>query len=295
MDLWPLKWEKIFNGKNRPEHPASRAFFQFLRKTLPKSSKIYVEHVLYVARIQSRTKAIQLCPWYIKHWIFNKWNTSLNSEWKKNGWSRSLGCDNFKGLTGLRASSHEPVYQDIFRLGFIWEIWVLVANLRNKANMANTEILTLVPFVALATLKWDDVENTTGNARWCHPDHQNSLCFHSGNWGWSVHMAKFPASYWNLGWKNPDFGNQAWLLIWAHREFYKGFRGKWDLGNRASLVNWAHVKKALGSASYSSQSKGRQKVSLLTGWGQRCSHLYCETHETVNTRNIYGMLLCCEK
>ena len=23
--------------------------------------------------------------------------------------------------------------------------------------------------------------------------------------------------------------------------------------------------------------------------------LYCETHKTVNTRNIYGMLLCCEK
>ena len=22
---------------------------------------------------------------------------------------------------------------------------------------------------------------------------------------------------------------------------------------------------------------------------------YCETHKTVNTRNIYGMLLCCEK
>ena len=21
---------------------------------------------------------------------------------------------------------------------------------------------------------------------------------------------------------------------------------------------------------------------------------YCETHKTVNTRNIYGMLLCCE-
>ena len=26
------------------------------------------------------------------------------------------------------------------------------------------------------------------------------------------------------------------------------------------------------------------------------SHIdYCETHKTVNTRNIYGMLLCCEK
>ena len=22
---------------------------------------------------------------------------------------------------------------------------------------------------------------------------------------------------------------------------------------------------------------------------------YCETHKTVNTRNIYGMLLCCKK
>ena len=22
---------------------------------------------------------------------------------------------------------------------------------------------------------------------------------------------------------------------------------------------------------------------------------YCETHKTVNTKNIYGMLLCCEK
>jgi len=37
---------------------------------------IYVEHALYVAGIHSGTKAIQLCPWYIKlsyeHWIINK-------------------------------------------------------------------------------------------------------------------------------------------------------------------------------------------------------------------------------
>ena len=26
-----------------------------------------------------------------------------------------------------------------------------------------------------------------------------------------------------------------------------------------------------------------------------CVRSYCETHKTVNTRNIYGMLLCCEK
>ena len=23
--------------------------------------------------------------------------------------------------------------------------------------------------------------------------------------------------------------------------------------------------------------------------------IYCETHKTMNTRNIYGILLCCEK
>ena len=26
-----------------------------------------------------------------------------------------------------------------------------------------------------------------------------------------------------------------------------------------------------------------------------CATVYCETHKTMNTRNIYGMLLCCEK
>ena len=35
----------------------------------------------------------------------------------------------------------------------------------------------------ITAVKWDayDVENTAGNARRCHPDHQNSSCFHSGN------------------------------------------------------------------------------------------------------------------
>ena len=33
-----------------------------------------------------------------------------------------------------------------------------------------------------------------------------------------------------------------------------------------------------------------QKTS--NGFHNRC---YCEIHKTVNTRNIYGMLLCCEK
>ena len=40
-------------------------------------------------------------------------------------------------------------------------------------------------------------------------------------------------------------------------------------------------------------------LSWTTGWGffQALAIVtnYCETHKTVNTRNISGMLLCCEK
>ena len=40
------------------------------------------------------------------------------------------------------------------------------------------------------------------------------------------------------------------------------------------------------------QNKARDEQIVEAKLGQES---YCEIHKTVNTRNIYGMLLCCEK
>ena len=45
-------------------------------------------------------------------------------------------------------------------------------------------------------------------------------------------------------------------------------------------------------ALYGDSSETEQKVSLFLS---SSNSTYCETHKTVNTRNIYGMLLFCER
>ena len=53
------------------------------------------------------------------------------------------------------------------------------------------------------------------------------------------------------------------------------------------LVAVALSKETLQLANGNAKNKGKKEQNKVT--------CYCETHITVNTRNIYGMLLCCEK
>ena len=94
----------------------------------------------------------------------------------------------------------------------------------------------------IAAVKWDvyDIENTTGNARRCHPDRQNSSRFHpcDGDES-SVYMAKLrislPRS--RLGKLRSREQSQPVLSCDYIDNFTKGLEVGRDLGNRA------HVKR----------------------------------------------------
>ena len=72
--------------------------------------------------------------------------------------------------------------------------------------------------------------------------------------------------YSTLGWKRKNKNNMLNTLA-IKRDFFK-----------------YHICVTLGSV---------QRLNLTCT--QPNPFNYCETHKTVNTRNIYGMLLCCEK
>ena len=140
------------------------------------------------------------------------------------------------------ASSHEPGwkgwpgYRNQFLLGFIWEIpgqfprWkkrpkilgrVLARNSRNRANMARhkNDNFWRQQFVKLYRCsQWDayHVENTTGNARRCHPDCKNASRFHPGFHFWPT--------YRDPAWKNrvnpPSHMNTSKILqrIYVRRD-----------------------------------------------------------------------------
>ena len=53
------------------------------------------------------------------------------------------------------------------------------------------------------------------------------------------------------------------------------------------LVAVALSKETLQLANGNAKNKEKKEQNIVP--------CYCETHIAVNTRNIYGMLLCCEK
>ena len=130
------------------------------------------------------------------------------------------------GLKGLRAFSYEPGwqgrhgYREEFHLGFKWEIsaqfprwekakdpgdeiWHQIQE--TKQTWRNTKNLTFTPIIASVTpkaaVKWDayDVKNTTGNARQCHPDRQNSSRFYPSNRDEVFKWQNFQPAYQHLG------------------------------------------------------------------------------------------------
>ena len=164
----------------------------------------------------------------------------------------------------LRTSSYETgwpgwsTYRDEFRLGFIWEnlarfprwekaedtgdeFWREII-IKTKQKMAKRNwVITFAPFMALATLlavplqlngllimwkihqaKQNDairaalLRDETALLR-LRPFNARAIANNSSRQiGWSVHMANFSSPLTDLGRS----------LIWTHREFYKGFRGK---------------------------------------------------------------------
>ena len=166
-----------------------------------------------------------------------------------------------------QASSHEPGWPgwpgcwDKFRLGFIREIsvrflrgemakdpgHVLWCQIREtKQTWWNTKIITFAPIIASATLKAVSLqlngmlkmwENTAGNSRRCHPDCQNSSCFHPGNRAEVFIWQNFQPAYRDPSRKKPrsrELSQPA--LSYEHTEnFTKDLEVKQDFGNRAHM------------------------------------------------------------
>ena len=88
----------------------------------------------------------------------------------------------------------------------------------DEQTWRNTNIITLVPIIALATLKVVSLQLNgmlmmwkiqQANARLCNPDRQNSSCFHLGNRAEVFIWKSFQPTYRHPGWKNRDLGNRA--------------------------------------------------------------------------------------
>ena len=111
-------------------------------------------------------------------------------------------------------------------------------NSRNKANMAKHKNLNFCAYHSfgnssscITAVKWDarDVENTAGNARRCHPDHQNSFISVTGLKS-SYGKISSPLTEISVG-KNEISGTEpARSLIQTHRSVFG--LGKWYANSR---------------------------------------------------------------
>ena len=66
---------------------------------------------------------------------------------------------------------------------------------------------------------------------------------HPGNRAELFTWQNFQPAYRDLGWKNQNLGTEpARPIIWTHRKFYKGFRGKARSWKPRPISPWVHMK-----------------------------------------------------
>ena len=209
-----------------------------------------------------------------------KWETFFFFCSNRLGLARSL-CLIFDSSSLWGPLHMIPVDRDEFRLGFIWEISAWFPR-REKAKNTGDEFWRQIreTMQTWRNTKVYDIENTTGNARRCHPDRQNSSRFHPGDGNeWSIYMAKLRTSLPRSRLEKLRSREQSQpVLSYEHIDnFTKDLEVRGDLGNRAHVKRpWVKFERdVLKRSQYFEQSPGHFASSWerRRKWGSGLNHV----------------------